>query len=188
MLFDHGCDSFTVTFVIMCTGKFLNFGNTIHTVIWFSACISLFHFAILEEYYLGGMVLGICNPITDLSIVVYAVYIYLGISGNSIFHSVLFKEKALWSASPMLTVIDVLYYWCIVVTVLNVIYCIKKIFTNKRYEGKGKEAKWYIVLFHSLTYIVMVLAVTSLAYVGSNPMISQTQDKAHWPAFWVMLL
>lgn len=84
MLFDHGCDAFTVTFVILTSAKFINFGNTLHTLIWFSSCVSLFHFAMIEDYYLGGMVLGLCNPITDFSIGVYMIYIYLSIAGNSI--------------------------------------------------------------------------------------------------------
>lgn len=82
MLFDHGCDAFTVTFVIISTVKLMNMGNNMHSIIFFNMCISLFHFAMLEEYHLGGMVLGMCNPITDLSVFVFIIYICMGIWGN----------------------------------------------------------------------------------------------------------
>lgn len=70
----------------------------------------------------------------------------------------------------------------------NVLFCIKKIFFNDRYEGKGREPVWYRVFYHCMAYVVMVVAVSSLAYAGKNPLIYQTDDKKQWPVFWVMLL
>mmetsp|Transcript_12882 Transcript_12882/g.12775 ORF Transcript_12882/g.12775 Transcript_12882/m.12775 type:complete len:98 (+) Transcript_12882:489-782(+) len=40
---------------------------------------------ILEEYYTGGLFLGLINPITDGSILLIGVYVYLGFFGSSEF-------------------------------------------------------------------------------------------------------
>lgn len=42
----------------------------------------MFYFAVLEEYYVGGMVFTHCNAITDGSIMSYILYIYMAIAGN----------------------------------------------------------------------------------------------------------
>jgi hypothetical protein len=188
MLFDHGCDSFTVTFVISATAKFVNFGNSIHTIIWFSQCISLFHFAMLEEYYVGGMILGYGNPITDLSIAVYILYISLGIWGNGFMKTIIFEKGWLFMSCPNLSALDVWFYVSGFFMGGNALLCVYKIFKNERYEGKGKDAKWYIVLYQVLAYLFMVLGVVSLAYVGENPLMEQTEEKGQWPVFWVILL
>jgi phosphatidylglycerophosphate synthase len=82
MLFDHGCDAFIMTFVLAVTAKCMNFGNNIHTIIWFSISLSLFYFAQLEEYYVGGMILGLFNPVSDGSFIAYSLFISFGIWGN----------------------------------------------------------------------------------------------------------
>ena len=108
MLFDHGCDAFAVTLVILPATKFLLMGNSIYTVIWFSLCIAMFHLTILEEYYVGSMVLGHCNPISDLSIGVYALFTFLGFYGNEFTQNIMFKQNELYQGSSPLRYTDVL--------------------------------------------------------------------------------
>ena len=40
---------------------------------------------ILEEYYTGGLFLGLINPITDGSIALIGIYVYLGFFGSAEF-------------------------------------------------------------------------------------------------------
>ena len=132
----------------------------------------MFHFAFIEEYYLGGMVIGLFNPITDMSIGVYMLYIYLGIYGNSQLQYVVFNGDTLWTGSPALTFLNCFYYFGNCLMSCNALACFYKTFKNPRYEGKGTERIWYVVFYQVLTYLVMVVAVTSIAYAGSNPMIN----------------
>jgi hypothetical protein len=39
----------------------------------------------LEEYYIGGLYLGIFNGVTDGSVLIISVYLYCAICGNSLF-------------------------------------------------------------------------------------------------------
>lgn len=146
MLFDHGCDAFTVSFVISMFVKFINFGNNIHSVIWFAMCISLFYFAMLEEYYVGGMILGLGNPI-DLSIGTFTLYICFGIWGNHWCGVELISKGYLFADQPSLNFVGLVFYGSGFLMAGNILYCIWKIFKTERFEGKGKDAVWYIVLY-----------------------------------------
>lgn len=166
MLFDHGCDAFTVSYCLMIFMKFLNFGNNMHAIVWFSGSISLFHFTNMEEYYIGGMFLGTCNPISDMSILIYGIMIYLTCFGDESLHYPIIPEGALWKNSPLLDSVMLLIISNYMFIVYNVVHSIYKIFTKERFEGKGRPAKWYLVLYHFIVYWIMVFAVNSLAFAG----------------------
>ena len=112
MLFDHGCDAFTVGFILMTTAKFLNMTDMLTTMIIVSGSLTMFHLTTLEEYYVGGLFLGFMNPVTDLSIFVYGLYLYMGFEGNAWFAKVGFKAGDLWKDSPVLTHVDLVKYFC----------------------------------------------------------------------------
>ena len=99
MLFDHGVDGFAVTYVVMCSMKFLGCGDNSLTLWFFSACITMFYMPILEEYYVGGIFFGACNPITDGAILAFVLYICLAIFGNDIVQVIVFKQDALFKGS-----------------------------------------------------------------------------------------
>ena len=65
MMFDHGCDSFTTGLMFMIVCKVLYVGDGI--IAWAFVNISLFcfHMAAIEEYYVGEMVLGLGNGVSD---------------------------------------------------------------------------------------------------------------------------
>lgn len=44
-----------------------------------------FHFSTLEEYYTGGLFLGIGNGVTDGSIVLIGMFIFCGVAGTEVF-------------------------------------------------------------------------------------------------------
>lgn len=44
-----------------------------------------FYFSTLEEYYTGGLFIGIGNAVTDGSAILIGMFIFAGVVGNSIF-------------------------------------------------------------------------------------------------------
>ena len=46
---------------------------------------SAFYFTILEEYYTGGLFLGVINGVTDGSLLIVGLFVYMGVAGNAIF-------------------------------------------------------------------------------------------------------
>lgn len=49
------------------------------------AVTQAFHFATLEEYYSGGLYLGVGNGVTDGSVGLIAIFLYCGIAGTEVF-------------------------------------------------------------------------------------------------------
>lgn len=166
MLFDHGCDAFTVTFCILITMKLLNYGNGMSSILWFSGSISLFHFSNMEEYYIGGLILGKCNPITDLSFLMYFLMLYVTCFGDESLHKPFVSEGKLWKDSPAISAVMVIMYSTYGFMVQNIGQSLYKIFYEERFQNKGRPAKWHQVLYHFVVYWIMVAAVTSLAFVG----------------------
>ena len=83
MLFDHGCDSILVGTNTMISAKCLDAGDNLWALIPCVSVMSVFWFAMLEEYYKGIMLLPIGNGVTDGSIVLFWGYFSLGAWGNS---------------------------------------------------------------------------------------------------------
>lgn len=106
MLFDHGVDGFSIWFIMLSTLKLASCGDTSLSLFFFSACIAMFYFPILEEYYVGGIFFGKCNPVTDLGVLAIGFYIYMGFNGNTLITMTLIKQNVLWSGSPTLRLID----------------------------------------------------------------------------------
>ena len=49
-----------------------------------------FYFSTLEEYYIGGLFLGVGNGVTDGSLPIIALFIYCGMYGNDSFKNEIF--------------------------------------------------------------------------------------------------
>lgn len=84
-MFDHGCDAFTAGFVTIIMMKALGLGNSDYLLVGILAVTQSFHFTCLEQYYTGGLFLGVINGVTDGSLLIVGVFIYLGMFGNSLF-------------------------------------------------------------------------------------------------------
>ena len=65
--------------------RLFQIGNNDYLMLGALAVCQAFYFSILEEYYTGGLFLGIFNGVTDGSVVVIGVYIFGGIFGTGIF-------------------------------------------------------------------------------------------------------
>lgn len=121
MLFDHGVDGFCITLLMLPCMKFMSMGDSTTTLIFFSASISLFFFPILEEYYVGGIFFGVCNPITDGSVIGFFFFVYIACFGNSAMHLTLYKEGALWENSSAVTTMDAFLVFAICVVTSQVL-------------------------------------------------------------------
>eukprot|EP00347_Sterkiella_histriomuscorum_P019715 403340566 len=82
LLFDHGCDAFTAGLITLMALKLLQVGNNPLIILGLVAVTQAFHFSTLEEYYIGGLYLGIGNGVTDGSALLIALFIQCGISGQ----------------------------------------------------------------------------------------------------------
>lgn len=85
LLFDHGCDAFSVGMQTIMIAKMIQVGNNYVLLLALVASTGAFYFATLEEYYTGGLFLGPGNGITDGSIVLIGLFIYCGVFGTGLF-------------------------------------------------------------------------------------------------------
>ena len=85
LLFDHGCDSFTTSLITLIIMKVMQLGNGGLVMLTLLASTQAFYFSTLEEYYTGGLYLGIGNGVTDGSALIIGLFIYCGIYGNESF-------------------------------------------------------------------------------------------------------
>lgn len=65
--------------------KLMYVGNSGLLMAGLIATTQSFHFSTLEEYYTGGLFLGIGNGVTDGSVLIIAIFLASGIFGNQIF-------------------------------------------------------------------------------------------------------
>ena len=85
LLFDHGCDSFTTSLITLIIMKVMQLGNGGLVMLTLLASTQAFYFSTLEEYYTGGLYLGIGNGVTDGSALIIGFFIFCGINGNESF-------------------------------------------------------------------------------------------------------
>jgi len=98
LLFDHGCDSFTTALITLMLSKLMQVGNSGLIFLGLLASTGSFYFSTLEEYYTGGLFLGVGNGVTDGSLPIIAIFLYCGVAGNQIFKEIItitFKESVL---------------------------------------------------------------------------------------------
>lgn len=82
LIFDHGCDAFSSVFMPMIMARILMVGNNVYLMLVLATVCLPFYFATLEEYYTGGLFLGLGNGVTDGSAAIYAVFIATGFLGS----------------------------------------------------------------------------------------------------------
>ena len=78
MLFDHGCDSFTVGFMFIMNAKIYYLGDGLFTWIFVILSCFTFHMSTIEQIYTGEMILGVGNGITDTALLSIALIIGVG--------------------------------------------------------------------------------------------------------------
>lgn len=83
LLFDHGCDCFTIGLQNIMISKELCVGENPIAMMSLITAYMVFHFTTLEEYYLGTLKLPIFNGVSDGSLVIIALLIFTGAIGNT---------------------------------------------------------------------------------------------------------
>lgn len=113
MLFDHGCDAFSIGFVLTINSKLMNLGDNIWTMLFIMGGVATFHFSTLEEYYVGGMHMGPFNCVSDLTFPLMALWFYCGMYTNEKLQTVVFEENHFYESSGLYRVIDlmVVFSW-----------------------------------------------------------------------------
>jgi len=109
LLFDHGCDSFTMGMQTMIIVKTLQVGDSllcIFTVLF--PCASFF-FSTLEEYYTGGLFLLPGNGVTDGSAGIYVSMMYM-----AYYHNEFWTKPYLFVGTPNEIILkDFMAFLCI---------------------------------------------------------------------------
>lgn len=85
--------------------------------------LSTFYFSTLEEYYLGGLFLGVGNGVTDGSGTIFAILILMGFLGNDIM-----LKTIIWDLKLNLIIL----YGVMAINVGHIIWAILSIINNKK--------------------------------------------------------
>lgn len=132
LLFDHGCDAFTMGWVTLMIAKSLQCGDGLAVVIAMIGSCSTFYFSTLEEYYTGGLFLLPGNGVTDGSALIISGYVLLGFTGNSVM-----LQPAFWG----LRYCDFATYGIITSSTVHVLWAVVAILRHQRrtadYEPEG---------------------------------------------------
>jgi ethanolaminephosphotransferase len=83
LLFDHGCDCFTIGLQNIMLSKELCVGENPIAMVSLIASYMVFHFTTLEEYYLGTLKLPMFNGVSDGSLILIILMIFTGAIGNT---------------------------------------------------------------------------------------------------------
>jgi len=87
----------------MIGAKLNQLGDSMGTILFIASGSMSFFFSTLEEYYTGGLFLGVGNAISDGSVLLYTIYCYLGLFGNDAVLANAIPESGLWPGSPALS-------------------------------------------------------------------------------------
>ena len=83
LIFDHGCDSFSMGFQAMIMGRIFQIGDNQLMSAFLVTTYGGFHFATLEEYYVGTLRLPPLNAVSDGSVIVILMCLVTGCIGNN---------------------------------------------------------------------------------------------------------
>jgi len=107
MLFDHGCDAFSVGLALTISSKLVGMEDSLYTFLFISGGVAAFHFVTLEEYYTGILILGKFNAVSDFCFPLCAIMISMAIYTNSYMHIIALEADAVWKGSEPYRIIDV---------------------------------------------------------------------------------
>lgn len=130
LIFDHGCDAFAVGLQCMILAKLTQMGAG--GILFVHASNAIFHFATLEEYYVGGLFLPVGNAISDGSLLYFITMSIPGIFGNECFVAEVFAKDHFYDGSPRLTAMNLILAFSVTVQTITVIISINNILKHKR--------------------------------------------------------
>lgn len=170
LLFDHGCDAFTMGWVTLMIAKALQCGDSLAVVICMMFCCSTFYFSTLEEYYTGGLFLLPGNGVTDGSAFILTGFVILGFTGNSVM-----LKTAFWG----LRYCDFVTYGIITSSSVHALWAIVAILRHQKKtatseaQGTSRHPKVTLgsLLAQSLGYFVPLWLLVSISLVGPRPIV-----------------
>lgn len=137
MLFDHGCDAFSIGFVIMVTSKVLCVDDSNFNFFYITGATALFYFTTLEEYYVGGLFLKVGNGVTDGSLPVIIGLIVLGFTGTDVMQAEIVKGNVNTKA------VNIAVFLCMALYILTLFQNVYNILIKqKENPDLGEPVKW----------------------------------------------
>ena len=82
LIFDHGVDAWSTGLQALIALRVLQCGNNFLSYAMLVTAMAGFHFATIEEYYVGTLYLPPCNAVSDGSVLVIGMFLFSGIIGN----------------------------------------------------------------------------------------------------------
>jgi len=82
LLLDHGCDAFTSALLTFLMMKVLQIGNSYMALVALITVLTPFYFIMIEEYYSGKFELGMFNPVSDGSLIIYFIFFFTAYVGT----------------------------------------------------------------------------------------------------------
>lgn len=165
---------------------------------------AIFHFATLEEYYVGGLFLPCFNAISDGSALYFVTMAVPAIFGNECFVAECFAANYFYQGSPRLTAMNLILPFVVTVQTLTVIASIRSILKHKReikaaesdddYRAAkpvvdGEELERSALARQVTAYFLLQGAVQCLAFIGPKPIISNDGKPGQLaPMFLLMLM
>lgn len=126
----------------------------------------MFHFCTLEEFYVGGMFLGVGNCITDLALPLIGLLFYCGAEGTGFMQNEV-TEKWLFS--------DVLFAVTFVIQAVQILLCFHGMIKNQD-PVLGEPVHAFPLLGQVASYLTMLSITSALLFVGEHPMIMDSES------------
>lgn len=149
-----------------------------------------FHFSTLEEYYTGGLFLPPCNGVTDGSLGVFLLFIFMTIVGNDFWRWPIANQ----GTKSEILLVDMMVLMLIVIQVVIVLNCLKNVFEHKRKvlepgEVTGEPLHHGNLAIQIIGYFMPMVALTMLVLMGSEPILNYTSPNAQMnPLFYLIFL
>ena len=171
MLFDHGCDSFTIGIMVTITAKCIGINNPMLLFLYIFECVGLFYFGTLEEYYVGGLHLPVGNGITDGSLPLLSFYMVWYFIGNE------FMQVEVLAGNEYSKAAYVVVYCCFAFSLSALAQNFYAIFTKPADSQLGEKVVLKNILVQTFSYLLIIALLQSLAFIGDEPIINNYKLK-----------
>lgn len=190
LLFDHGCDAFTMGLQAMVMVKCLQVGDNMKSVACVLAPCASFHFSTLEEYYTGGLFLGPFNGVTDGSLAVILCFLFMSVFGDNYW-----RWPIANAGTPNeIKLVDLMVFLNVTIQTVIIIMCLKAIFDHQKKslgpnDITGETLNNKDLIVQVLGYFIPLVSLTLLAMMGEEPIIDYPAGRGQPnPLFYLILL
>jgi phosphatidylglycerophosphate synthase len=182
LLFDHGCDSFSIGFVILTTSKILAVDDSNFNFFYVFGPVALFYITTLEEYYVGGLHLKPGNGVTDGSFPLIIGLIILGFTGNEV------TQKEIIKGNENTKAVNIAVFFCMGLYICTFLTNFYNILTRPKDLEIGEPVKFKEFFIQIFSYLLIVGLMQSLAYIGDEPLILESDKKQFSNGYFYLLM